>query len=104
MSHQIHTYTELRQQIHDDLPRWTRDVISQRPAFLFTHVKQLAAIVALGCLFVGLWFGVSTYHAPRPSYPYYDTQKPAPPWSEPMPLEGNRDTRGELLEQGVTGR
>ena len=25
----------------------------------------------------GLWFGVATYQTPRPSYPYYDTQKPA---------------------------
>ena len=96
MSHQIHTYTELQQQIHYDPPLWTRDVISQRPRFFFTHVKQLAIIVAaLGCLFAALLFGVSTYHAPRPSYPYYDTQKPVPPWSEPTPLEGNRDRRGE---------
>jgi hypothetical protein len=93
--HQIHTYTELRQQIHDDLPLWTRDVISQRRPFLLTHVKQLAAIIAVLTLLFGLWFGVSTYHAPRPSYPYYDTQKPVPPWSEPMPLEGNRERGGE---------
>jgi len=59
--------------------------------FLFT----LAAIIAtLGFLF-GLWFGIPTRHAPRSSYPYYDTQKPVPPWSEPMPLEGNRDKGGE---------
>ncbi len=81
--------------IHHDLPLWTRDVVSQRLPFLFTHVKQLAAIVALGCLFIGLSFGVSTSHAPRPSYPYYDTQKLVPPWNEPTPLEGNRDRRGE---------
>jgi hypothetical protein len=93
--HQIHTYTELRQQIHDDLPLWTRDVISQRRPFLLTHVKQLAAIIAVLTLLFGLWFGVSTYHAPRPSYPYYDTQKPVPPWSEPTSLEGNRDRGGE---------
>ena len=91
----INIYPKLRQQIHHDLPLWTRDVISQRLPFLFSHVKQLAAIVALGCLFVGLWFGVPTSHAPRPSYPYYDTQKPVPPWSEPTPLEGNRDRGGE---------
>jgi hypothetical protein len=95
MPHQIHTYSELREQIHHDLPLWTRDVISQRPPFLFTHVKQLAATVALCCLFAGLWFGVSAYQAPRPSYPYYDTQKPVPPWSEPTALEGNRDRGGE---------
>jgi hypothetical protein len=95
-SPQIHPCTELQQQIHHDPLLWTRDVISQRPPFLFTHVKQLAAIIAaLTFLFVGLWFGVSTYQAPRPSYPYYDTQKPVPPWSEPTPLEGNRDRGGE---------
>ena len=104
MSPQIHTYTDLQRQIHYDLPRWTRYVISQRPRFLFTPVKQLAAIVMLGCLLVGLWFGVSTYHAPRLSYPYYDTQKPVPPWSEPTLLEGNHDRGGELPEQAVTGR
>jgi hypothetical protein len=71
-------------------PLCTRDVISQSPPLVFT----LAAIVAvLGILF-GLWFRVSTYHVPRASYPYYDTQKPVPPWSEPAPLKGNHD-RGE---------
>ena len=100
----IHIYPKLRQQIHHDLPLWTRDVVSQRLPFLFTHVKQLAAIVALGCLLLGLWFGVSTDHTPRLSYPYYDTQKPVPPWSEPTLLEGNHDRGGELPEQAVTGR
>ena len=95
LPHQIHTYTELRQQIHHDPPLWTRDVISQRRPFLLTHVKQLAAIIAALALLFGLWIGVSTYHTPRPSYPYYDTQKPVPPWSEPMPLKGNRDKGGE---------
>jgi hypothetical protein len=91
MSPLIHTYAELRQQVHDDLRLWRRDIISQRPPSFFTHVKQLAAIiVALGFLF-WLWFGVSTHYAPRANYPYYDTQKPVPPWSEPMPLEGNRN-------------
>ena len=93
--HQIHTYTELLQQIHHDPPLRTRDVISQRPLFLLTLVKQLAAIIAALTFLFGLWFGVSTYHTPRPSYPYYDTQKPVPPWSEPTPLEGNRDRGGE---------
>jgi len=75
-------------------PLWRRDVISQRRPSFFTHVKQLSAIiVALGFLF-WLWFGVSTFHAPRASYPYYDTQKPVPPWSEPASLEGNRDRGG----------
>src|SRR5207248_7707134 len=94
MSHQIHIRSQFHQQIHDDMPRWTRDVISQRPPFLFTHLKQLIAILALGCFFAAVWFGVSAYHAPRPTYPYYDTQKPVPPWSEPTPLEGNRDRTG----------
>jgi hypothetical protein len=58
--------------------------------FLFTHIKRVAAIIAgLSFLFVGLWFGISTRHAPQSRYPYYDTQKPVPPWSEPMPLKGN---------------
>jgi hypothetical protein len=72
-----------------------RKVISERPPS-FTHIKQLAAIiiVALGFLF-WLWFGASTYHAPRASYPYYDMQKPVPPWSEPMALKGNQDRGGE---------
>ena len=93
--HHIPSYTELLQQIHHDPPLRTRDVISQRPPFLLTLVKQLAAIIAALAFLFGLWFGVSTYHAPRPSYPYYDTQKPAPPWSEPTPLEGNHDRQGE---------
>jgi len=60
--------------------------------FLFTYVKRVAAIIAaLSFLFVALWFGVSTHRAPRPSYPYYNTQKPVPPWSEPVPLKGNHD-------------
>jgi hypothetical protein len=64
--------------------------------FLFTHIKRVAAIiVALGFLLVGLWFGVSTHRAPPPSYPYYDTQKPVPPWSEPVPLKGNHNTGGD---------
>ena len=55
----------------------------------------LATIIAVPAFLFGLWIGVSTYHAPRPSYPYYDTQTPVPPWSEPMPLKGNRDKGGE---------
>jgi hypothetical protein len=86
-SRESHTHTELREQIYRDP--------SQGPGpSSLTHVKKLAAIiVVLGFVF-WLWFGVSTYHAPQASYPYYDTQKPVPPWSEPMPLEGNYD-RGE---------
>jgi hypothetical protein len=64
--------------------------------FLFSHVKRVAAIIAvLAFLFVGLWFGVSTHRAPRSSYPYYDSQKPVPPWSEPVPLKGNHDRGGK---------
>jgi hypothetical protein len=87
MSPQIHTYTEPRQ-------LWAQGVIPQRPPFLLTHVKQVVAIIALLAFLFGLWFGVSTHHAPQPSYPYYDTQKPVPPWSEPAPLEGNHDREG----------
>jgi hypothetical protein len=56
---------------------------------------RLAAVMVLLGLLLCLWFGVSTYHAPRASYPYYDTQKPVPPWSEPIPLEGNDDRGAE---------
>jgi hypothetical protein len=93
--HQIHTYAELLQQIHHEPPLRTRDVTSQRPPFLPTFFKRLAAIIAVLTFLFGLWFGVSTYHTPPPRYPYYDTQKPVPPWSEPTPLEGNRDRGGE---------
>jgi hypothetical protein len=64
--------------------------------FRFTYVKRVVAIIAvLSFLFVGLWFGVSTHRAPQPSYPYYDTQKPVPPWSDPAPLRGNHDRGGK---------
>src|SRR5207248_9146183 len=92
--HQIPTYTALQQQITPQ-PLWTRNVTSRRHPFLSTLIKQLAAIIAVITLLFGLWFGVATYLAPRPSYPYYDTQKPLPPWSEPTPLAGNRDRAGE---------
>jgi hypothetical protein len=107
-SHEIHSRTELREHIYRDpslwstyaelqqqiyrYPRlWRQDVVSQRLHPSSTHAKKLAAvIVMLGFVFC-LWFGVSTYRLPLASYPYYDTQKPVPPWSEPMPLEGNYD-------------
>ena len=107
-SHEIHSHTELREHIYRDpslwstyaelqqqiyrYPRlWRRDVISQRLQPSSTHAKKLAAvIVVLGFVFC-LWFGVPTYRPPLTSYPYYDTQRPVPPWSEPMPLEGNYD-------------
>jgi hypothetical protein len=89
------TYAELQQQIYRHPRLWRRDVISQRRRpFSLAHVKKLAAIVVALAFVFSLSFGVSTYHAPRASYPYYDTQKPVPPWSEPMPLEGNYH-RGE---------
>jgi hypothetical protein len=94
-SQEIDTYTELQKQIYRHPRLWRRDVISQRsrPSSL-TNVKKLAAIIAVLGFVFALWFGVSTYEAPRASYPYYDTQKPVPPWREPMPLEGNYN-RGE---------
>jgi hypothetical protein len=91
---QIPTYTALLQQIHHP-PLRTRDVTSRRHPFLPALIKQIAAIIAVMTFLFGLWFGVSMYQTPRPSYPYYDMQKPAPPWSEPTPLEGNRDRGGE---------
>jgi len=64
----------------DSLPLWRWSVTPQRSPFIFTHARQLAAIMAaLGILF-GLWLGVATYQAQRPSYPYYDTHKPLPAW------------------------
>jgi hypothetical protein len=65
--------------------------LARSPApFLFTHSKQVAAIISgLSFLLVGLWFGISTRHTPQSRYPYYDTERPVPPWSEPMPLKGN---------------
>jgi hypothetical protein len=93
-SQEVDTNTALRQEIYRHPRLWRRDVISQplRPSSL-THVKKLAAIVVvLGSFW--LWFGVSPYQAPLATYPYYDIQKPVPPWSEPLPLKGNYD-RGE---------
>ena len=84
---QIHSYTEPQRQPHHNSPLWTPVVISQSPPFRFTVVAIMAA---LGFLF-GLWLGVSTQRALRPSYPYYDTHKPVPPWSEPAPLKGNHE-------------
>ena len=71
--------------------------LSRPPAqFLFAYVRRVAVIVAaLSFLFVGVWFGVSTHRAPRPSYPYYDTHKTVPSWSEPVPLRGNHARGGE---------
>src|SRR4029077_9531433 len=94
-SQEIDTYAELRERIYRHPRLWRRDVISQSPRFSFlTRVRKLAAIIAALGFVSALWFGVLTYQAPRASYPYYDTQKPVPPWSEPMPLEGNYG-RGE---------
>jgi hypothetical protein len=85
----------LTQESHDCLPLWKWSVTPQRSPFIFTHAKHLAAIMAALVILFGLWFGMATYHAPRASYPYYDMQKPVPTWSEPAPLEGNRDRAGE---------
>jgi hypothetical protein len=107
-SHEIHSHTELREHIYRDpslwstyaelqqqiypYPRlWRRDLISQRLQPPSTHAKKLAAVIVVLSFVFCLWFGVPTYRPPVASYPYYDTQKPVPPWSEPMPLEGNYD-------------
>ena len=70
--------------------------LGRSPApFLFSHAKQVTAILVVVAFFFGLWFGVSTHHALGTSYPYYDTQKAVPPWSEPKPLEGNHKPGGD---------
>ena len=94
-SQEIEANAELRQQIYRQPRLWRRDVISQRlRPFFLTHVTKLAAIIVVLSFVFCLWFGVSPYHKSRASYPYYDTQKPVPSWSEPLPLKGNYD-RGE---------
>ena len=66
----------------------------QRLPFLTTRVKEATVIITVLALLFGLWFGLLTHYPLRASYPYYDTQEPVPPWSEPVPLEGNRKTGG----------
>jgi hypothetical protein len=94
MSLQIQTYSELRHEIQHSQPFWTRNAISQRHRVLVIRIQQLVAVATLG-LFLWLWFGGSRHHPPQPTYPYYDTQKPVPPWSEPAPLQGNYSREGE---------
>ena len=93
-SRETQIYAELREQIYRHPQLWRRNELSQhhrpRPSFL-SHAKKLAAVIAVAGLVFWLWFDASTHHAPEASYPYYDTQKPVPPWSEPMPLKGNLD-------------
>ena len=94
MSSQIQTFSEFRQQIQHDQPSWTRNVISQRPRVVVARIQQLIAIATLAFL-VWLWFGGLRHPTPQPTYPYYDTQKPVPPWSEPAPLQGNYSRKGD---------
>jgi len=94
MSPQVHTYTEFRQENQQDQSFWTRNVISQRPRALVIRIQQLVALATLGVL-LWVWFGGLRHPTPQPTYPYYDTQKPVPPWSEPGPLEGNYSRQGE---------
>jgi hypothetical protein len=90
-SRETQAYAELREQIYRHPQLWRRNELSQhhrpRPSFL-AHANKLAAIIAVAGLVFWLGFGAS-HHAPEKSYPYYDIQKPVPPWSEPMPLKGN---------------
>jgi hypothetical protein len=84
------TDAELQRQIYRHARLWKWELISKRSRFSsLIHLKKLAAILVMLGFVSWLWFGVSTYQAPRTTFPYYDTQKPVPPWSEPMPLEGN---------------
>ena len=94
MSSQIQTYTEFGREIQHHQRFWTRNTISQRPRVLVIRIQQLIAVGTLGFL-LWLWFDVSTYRAPRPTYPYYDTQKPVPPWREPARLQGNYSREGD---------
>jgi hypothetical protein len=60
---------ELRQQrVYYESLLCAPDVSARHAPRFFAHVKQLAAIIALGFGF-GLWFGISNYTAPEPSYP-----------------------------------
>ena len=103
----VHTYTKLREQIYRDpslwstyaeLQRqiyrrrwlWDQDVSSRRPcSSALTQLKKVGAIIALLGFSFWVWSAVATYRAPRATYPYYDTQKPVPAWTEPQPLVGN---------------
>jgi hypothetical protein len=98
---EVHSYTKLRKQIYRDPSLWSTYAELQRQIYrharlwgrplpsCFTHLKKVAAMIVMAAFAFWLGFGVSTYQTPRASYPYYDTQKPVPPWSEPMALEGN---------------
>jgi hypothetical protein len=70
------------------LRRLMRKVIAPPSQFFPIHIEQLIAIVTLGVLF-WLLLGVPKHIAPLQGYPYYDVQKPLPPWTEPGPLQGN---------------
>lgn len=84
------TYAELRRQIYRRPWLWGHDVISKRPcSSALAQLKKAAAVIALLGLFFWVWSAVATYRAPRATYPYYDTQKPVPAWTEPQPLAGN---------------
>jgi hypothetical protein len=59
-----------QQQIYYGRPLYSRDANARYFPLFFARIRQLAAIIiALGFGF-GLWFGVSNYTAPRPSYHY----------------------------------
>ena len=59
-----------QQQVYYEPLLCARDLSPQHAQLFFARIKQLAAIIiALGFGF-GLWFGVSNYTAPGPSYPY----------------------------------
>ena len=88
MSPKIHCYTGARTTSDPGCNRST-------PSVFFTYLKQVTVIIIVLAFLFGFWFGVSTHHAPRASYPYYDTQEPVPPWNEPAPLEGNHNSGGD---------
>lgn len=94
MFSKIHSYTEFWQQIHRHQPLWIPGLMFKRSPSLFVRIQQVVVIAALAFVF-WLWLGLSKDHTSRPSYPYYDTQGPVPPWREPATLQGNYDRKGE---------
>jgi hypothetical protein len=94
MASPIPSDLEISQQTHYRPSVLTRNVISKSSVLVLLRIQQVISVTALGLL-VWLWIDASKNHTPRATYPYYDTQQPVPPWSEPPPLEGNYVKTGE---------
>jgi len=83
---------EQQRRIHRHPPLWTRGLMFKRSPSLFVRIQQVVVIAALAFVF-WLGLGLTKDHASGPSYPYYDTQAPVPPWTEPATLKGNYDRK-----------